>query len=240
MRSPIVIAAFSDVHGPRYLHYLASSTSALEQADLVLIAGDIVDKGAAQHCRLVLDVVRSTYKGRVLAIFGNEEYDERESEIRSICPDAVWLKDEAIQLEVKGLTISVVGTRGVLDEPTSWQKRNIPNIRVVYEERLGKIASLLAEAKRKSQVTILLTHYAPICPTLSGERPSIWAQMGSRKLTEAVLHFKPDVVIHGHAHNSTNLFIEMGSTRIYNVALPAAKRVTRVEVAMSRGLEAFF
>lgn len=236
----LTIAAFSDVHGPRYLKHLVGSASALRHSNLVLIAGDIVDKGNVQHCRIVIDAVRSTYSGHVFAVFGNEEYDDREADFRSICSDVVWLKDEVAYLEVKGITLSIIGTRGILDEPTSWQRRNVPNIRAIYEERLKTITSLLAEVKQKSHIAILLTHYAPICPTLSGERPNIWNQMGSRRLTDAVLRYKPDLVIHGHAHNSTNTTANLSSTKVYNVALPAVKRITLLELPAKIGLEAFF
>ncbi|MEM0023996.1 MAG: metallophosphoesterase [Thermofilaceae archaeon] len=240
MERSIVIAAFSDVHGPRHLQYLKNSIAIIEQADLVLVAGDIVDKGAPQHCRLVMDVVRSVYKGPVYAIFGNEEYDEIEKELRSICSEVLWLKDELVSLEVKGISLSIIGTRGILDEPTAWQRRNIPNIKAIYERRLKTIVNLLVEAKKRSRYTILLTHYAPICSTLNGERPSIWTQMGSRRLTEAILRYQPELVIHGHAHNSAKTFTQLGLTKVYNVALPPVKRVTSIELPIEIGLEKFF
>lgn len=239
MQASIKIAAFSDVHGPEYMHYLSASLDEFRRADLVLMAGDIVQRGFAQHCRAVVDLVRKVYKGTILAIFGNEEYDEKEEELRKVCPDVVWLKDEAASLAMEGVTISVIGTRGLLDEPTSWQKRNIPGIEGFYEKRLRAIEDLLAKAQHVSRYVVLLTHYAPICPTLEGEPARIWSQMGSRRLMQVIMRLRPDVVIHGHAHKSVRLHVKIGVTRVYNVALPAAKRVTVIELA-PRGLEAFF
>lgn len=240
MRAAAIVAAFSDAHGPEFLHYLRGSLDALSQATIVLAAGDIVDGGNTSHGRLVIDVVRMAYKGQLFAVFGNEEYDDIEAELRRVCPDVTWLKDEAAYLEVKGLVISIIGTRGSLDKPTRWQQRNIPNARAVYAERIMTLDRLLAEAKRKAHYTILLTHYAPICPTLEGEPAKIWSQMGSRRLTELILRHGPDLVIHGHAHRSTKPHVRLGRTEVYNVALPAIKRVTLIEVTAHRGLEAFF
>ena len=239
LRTPIKVAAFSDVHGPEYTHYLSSALGELRQADLLLMAGDIVHRGFTQHCRAVVDLARKVFEGTILAVFGNEEYDEREGELRALCPDVVWLKDEAANLEVKGVAISVVGTRGVLDEPTSWQRRNIPGIEELYEKRLRVIEDLLAKARRVSHYVVLLTHYPPICSTLEGEPARIWSQMGSRRLTQIIERLKPDVVVHGHAHKSVKLQARIGSSRVYNVALPAAKRVTTIELG-PQGLEAFF
>jgi len=229
----MVVAALSDVHGPRYINYLRASLGELERASLVLMAGDIVDKGNPSHCRLVVDVLRGAYKGTIIGVFGNEEYDEYEPALRQLCDDVIWLKDEAIDLELNDLPITIVGTRGSLDQPTRWQERNIPNIVEIYENRLRTLDRLLAEARERSRLVILLTHYAPICSTLEGEPPRIWSQMGSRKLTQLILRHRPDVVIHGHAHNSVRVHTQLGPTRVFNVALPAVKRVTLVHLQNS-------
>jgi len=232
------LAALSDVHGPRYLNLLNNSLDALEGADLVLLAGDLVERGAAHHCKLVVDRIRSVYGGELLAVFGNEEYDERKEELRRLCSDVKWLDDEYVVTELGGLKVAVVGTRGVLDRPTRWQLRNVPGIREIYRRRLERIEELLREASREAQCVVLLTHYAPICGTLEGEDERVWSQLGSRRLTRVVMRTKPDVVIHGHAHNGKRLMVRLGETRVYNVALPATGRVTRIVIG-ARGLSAF-
>jgi len=178
------------------------------------------------------------YKGPVVAVFGNEEYDEVEGELRESCADVRWLKDEVALVEASGARVAVVGTRGALDEPTRWQARNVPNIREIYERRLALIERLLAEAKRGADYVVLLTHYAPLCSTLEGEPTRIWSQMGSRKLTRIIMQAGPDAVIHGHAHNSVKLRTTLGRAEVYNVALPATKGVTLVELR-PRGLESY-
>lgn len=238
MTSTAVLAALSDVHGPRYLSLLNNSLNALKEADLVLLAGDLVEKGATHHCRLVVSRIRSMYKGELLAVFGNEEYDERKDELRRLCRDVRWLDDEYVVTTLEGLRVAVVGTRGVLDRPTRWQLRNVPGIRELYRKRLRRVEELLRKASREAQCTVLLTHYAPICGTLEGEDERIWSQLGSRRLTRVIMRVKPDVVVHGHAHNSRRLMVRLGETRIYNVALPARGRITQIAVG-ARGLSAF-
>ncbi len=234
-----MIAALSDVHGPRYLAYLRASLSALKTAKLLLLAGDIVDKGEPEHVKLVMRVIREVYNGSVIAVFGNEEYDERKNRIREADESVLWLDDECTLLKVDDVDVAVVGTRGVLDKPTRWQERNIPNIRELYSKRLEKLGELLKRAAETSGRVILVTHYAPIGPTLEGEDPRIWSQLGSRGLTRLILRNHVDVVIHGHAHNSAKTQAQLGATRVYNVALPATRSVTMVPVARM-GLEEFF
>jgi Icc-related predicted phosphoesterase len=233
-----MIVAFSDVHGPRYMGYLKTSLDSLRDAELLVLAGDIVDKGETQHFKMVLDTVREVYNGSVIAIFGNEEYDERKEQLRCIDKGVMWLDDEMAILKVSGYNVAIIGTRGALDRPTRWQERNIPGIRDLYAKRLERLSELLKSASESAEKVILVTHYAPIGPTLEGENPKIWNQMGSRMLTRLILKNRVDVVLHGHAHNSSRVQAQLGATRVYNVALPAVRAVTRVPVAKV-GLEAF-
>jgi len=233
-----MIVAFSDVHGPRYMGYLKASLNSLRDAELLVLAGDIVDKGETGHFKMVLDTVREVYNGSVIAIFGNEEYDERKEQLKSIDRSVMWLDDEMVILEVSGYDVAFIGSRGALDRPTRWQEQNIPGIRDHYAKRLEKLGELLKSASKSAEKVVLVTHYAPIGPTLEGENPKIWNQMGSRLLTRLIIKNRVDVVLHGHAHNSIKVQAQLGATRVYNVALPAVRAVTRVPIARV-GLEAF-
>lgn len=233
-----VLAAFSDVHGHRYMRYLRASLPKLKEAEIVLMAGDIVEKGEVSHCRMVLDALRSVYQGRVIAIFGNEEYDDRKDALRQVCEDVTWLDDDVIMLDVKGRAVAIVGSRGILDTPTRWQERNVPDIRQLYAERLERLAKLLNDVRRAASAVVLLLHYAPLCLTLEGEDRRIWSQMGSRALTKLILRAAPTIVLHGHAHNSLRTSVQLGSTAVYNVALPATKSVTLVRL-IQQGLDVF-
>lgn len=233
-----MMAAFSDVHGPRYIGYLKASLSTLRGAELLVLAGDIVDKGEPMHFKMVLDTIREAYNGTVVAIFGNEEYDEGKERLKSIDRSILWLDDEMVTLKVSGFDVAVIGTRGALDRPTRWQERNIPGIRDLYAKRLEKLDKLLKSAAESAEKVVLVSHYAPIGPTLEGENPKIWSQMGSRMLTRIILKNRVDAVIHGHAHNSSRTQAQLGATRVYNVALPAVRAVTRITFAKA-GLEAF-
>ncbi len=232
MERHINLAAVSDAHLPKYLDLfkLAVSDFDFSNVDLLILAGDMVLKGRIKEYNKVLSIIKSKYKGPICAVFGNEEYQELEDELRREYPEILWLNDSYKQFEIKGIKIGLVGSRGVLDKPTLWQAKHIPNITAIYSERLMKIRELLSKAKRENSQVVLITHYAVICDTLKGEKPQIWKYLGSARLKTIIKKIKPTVVIHGHAHNSSVFSTRIEDVYVYNVALPATKCITRVEI----------
>lgn len=225
------ILAFSDVHAPRYLHLLKTSLSktTLESISAVLIAGDIVEKGDYRMCAPVEKLIRAYLPDvPIIAVFGNEDYPEIHDKLKDECSGIIWLDDDYIEIGSEK-QLAVIGTTGVLDRPTRWQTRNVPQIREIYTERLNKISNLISKISNNN-MKLLLTHYPPRCRTLVGEREEFWEEMSSRKLTE-LLQSKPvDVVIHGHLHESRVYRDIIGNTPVFNVALPAVKEVTVIQL----------
>jgi Icc-related predicted phosphoesterase len=50
------------------------------------------------------------------------------------------------------------------------------------------------------------------------------------RMEEVISLTQPDIVVHGHAHNATKLTCRIGKTLVYNVAFPARKAITIIEV----------
>ena len=84
--------------------------------------------------------------------FGNEEYSEVRKDIVSVVRDRMILLDEQSHvLESNGLRVGIVGTQGSLDKATSWQRRNIPSVKGVYERRAKRAALLLKKIKNNKE-----------------------------------------------------------------------------------------
>jgi len=234
----IRIVAFGDVHGNRFIKLLSTSAYMLEKADIILLAGDILNKGRVEDCKILVDLI-DTYASDtpVYGVFGNEEYDEIIETLRETCSRIKWLYDEAVH--IPNYSLSIIGTRGVLDKPTFWQRRHIPNIYSIYSRRLKRIEELIRLERRSYRYIILLTHYAPICETLKGEPEKIWSQLGSSKVTRLVKKFRPDIVIHAHAHRSIIHKTSIDGSNVYNVSLPATKKPVEIYLTR-RTLEDFF
>lgn len=231
MSDEIVLVAVSDVHSPRYLtqytRALSRHRSECSKALAILWAGDMVDKGRADALMPVVNVTRSICGNtRIIAVFGNEEYPGREQIFVSRYNSIIWLDDTHLVIETIGRRIAFYGTRGAIDEATSWQKKHIPGIEAVYKSRIEKLEENIVRLKHDGYTVIALMHYAPTYATLVGEEESIWRFMGSREMENAIKRSKPDLVIHGHAHNSKRLEAVVDGVRIVNVALPARGDIT--------------
>lgn len=228
----IRILAVGDVHGFRYLNILLASLKTLIniKPDIIVFAGDMIDGGNVRELRTVMEGIKSKFSNTpVVSVFGNEEYHEVESELIREYPDIVWLNDSITIIYVDEVKIGIVGSRGVLEKLTHWQRKNKPMLEKVYRERPYIIENLIKEVKKEADITIYVSHYAPTFITVRGEPERILPYMGSRDVEGVLRRAKPDIAIHAHAHNARILETVLDGVRIYNVSLPARKGVTIVD-----------
>ena len=234
------LLATSDIHSPEYLQrFVVAVNKARESKDrpcLVLLAGDIVDRGNVQAARPVVEVL-SSLGAKIVATFGNDEYQETWDAFRSQYPGVDWLVDELKVYSCGPTSVSVVGTPGALDEPTRWQRQHVPGIDEVYRRRVDTVAELLRQAKKEGGVTVLLSHYGLARATLKGEDPRTYPMLYSSRMEKVVAELKPSLAVHGHAHRGQP-FALVGGVPVYNVAFPV--NWSLVELRQARvGLEAF-
>jgi Icc-related predicted phosphoesterase len=229
----VKLLAVADVHSPRYIEEFVKALAQHEPPDAFLFAGDMINRGNAAEYTTVLDTIekRLGTDFPIIGCFGNEEYSEVRKDIISIVGDRMILLDEkSYVLESNGLEIGIVGTQGSLDKATSWQRRNIPSVKGVFKRRAKRAASLLKKMKDKVDHRILLMHYSPCLETCEGEEMKAFSWLGSRKFYSVVVEHQPDLVIHGHVHNSTRHEVTIGSSLIRNVSLPAVGDITALSL----------
>ncbi len=229
----VKIYAAADVHSPRYLAEFKQSLIDLQPPDVFLFAGDMVSRGKADEYITLLDLIENQFSQDIpiIGCFGNEEYNEVRKEIIGLTRQRMeFLDEKSTIIELNGLQVGIVGTQGSLDKATSWQRRNIPSIKGVFERRAKRAASLLKKLDSKVDKRILLMHYSPCLETCEGEDLRAFSWLGSRKFYQVIMDYCPDLVIHGHVHNSVNHKAMIGSTLVYNVALPAVRRITEISL----------
>ena len=111
---------------------------------------------------------------------------------------------EAAVCEVNGIELGVVGTKGFVGgfPGSSIPDFGEPLLREVYSETTEEARAIGRGLRRVSHcpLRIVLLHYAPILDTLEGEPPGIHAFLGSSRLANPIQEYRPDVVLHGHAH----------------------------------------
>ncbi len=225
------ILAVADVHSPRFLTEFRTSLDELDSPDLLLMAGDMINRGDAEEYTNVIDALEETIGTGfpIVACFGNEEYPETRDRVLSLVGERILFLDEkSIILRMDKKHIGIVGTQGSLDTPTSWQRRNIPRIRQIYERRAERAENLLRKVSEKSDIRILLMHYSPCIETCEGEQTRSFRWLGSRKFYNVISSEQPDVVIHGHVHNATVHKAFLRPTTVWNVAFPAVRQVTEI------------
>jgi len=227
----VLILAFSDVHSPKYLRFLRADG----KYDVVLMAGDLVEKSRVENLRPVVEFAKLRGK-RLVAVFGNEEYREREKEFVNAYPEIKWLSDEYVVLDGERGCLAVVGSRGSLLKPTSWQRSNIPNIEAEYARKPEVIRQLIREAKRECPTVVYLSHYAPTWRTLTGESRKIWPYLGDPRMERVLVEEGVRLAVHGHAHHGRVAFAHLGKLTFYNVALPARGGPTRIRLGAQRKL----
>lgn len=201
-----------------------------EEPDLFLLAGDMYVEDKPEDYKIILEYFEKLkWECPIVACFGNREFEQRYGEIKNICGQRIrFLNDEAVELKIRGKSIGIVGSKGCLDQPTWWQMKANPQIRKFYRERAEKIRSLLQNLK--TDIKILLTHYAPSYQTLKGENPRIYGGLGCSVLEKILMKTKATFAVHGHAHLGSPLGFA-GIMPIFNVALPVNKGLTRIDTA---------
>ncbi len=235
-----MLAAVSDVHSPRFLPLLREALESWGDGEpcAVLLAGDIVDKGRAPMVEPVVAMLRRRFpSARLLAVFGNEEYEQVRPVLRRLAPEVTWLEDELAVVDCGGSRVGVVGTQGALERPTRWQARHMPWLARVYRERPRRVAELLRRARGEADYVVLLSHYGLARATVVGEDPRIWPYLYSSLMEEVVRRERPDAAVHGHAHKGTPRAVVAG-VPVYNVALPLNRRLTPVRLCRSGGSSA--
>lgn len=237
----MIIGAMGDAHSGK--HFREAMVERLRGVDLLLLAGDIADSNDIEGFDQVWRSIRSAYDGKIVAVFGNDEYEQDRAEYRAKF-DAIFLDDEVADLDVDGVRVRIVGTTGPLDRPTWWQRTHIPKIWTKYGERVSRLDVLLERGD--ADLLVLLSHYAPTYLTLEGERPKAFPEMGSKAMEKVLLDRRPDLVVHAHAHSGSRhgLLREKQATLdsplgpavpIWNVSLPLNREISRLELSKDGG-----
>ena len=225
--------AVADVHCPRFLLEFKQSLMHFSAPDVFFFAGDMINRGKATEYTTVLDIIEDNLGTGfpIIACFGNEEYSEVRKDVLSVVGDRMLFLDEKSTIIDSGSNqIGIVGTQGSLDKATSWQRRNIPSIKGVFERRAKRADSLLKKIEKTVDKRILLMHYSPCLETCVGEDERSFAWLGSRKFYQVVKDQQPDLVIHGHVHNSAKHKAMIGTTLVHNVSLPAVGSITELDL----------
>jgi len=239
----MIIAATSDVHSPIYYDdFIKSLDSLTVKPDIFILAGDMSERGTLEEELIEWKKISSalfgkTTSGKIIACFGNTEFEEYRDVIANEIKEITFLNDKGMILNINGFEISIFGSTGGLDEPTRWQKTHIPNIDKIYQSRYEQAKSFFSRVR--TGFRILLTHYASTYKTLEGENINYYPNIGSRQWEDIMRNKMVDLAIHGHSHKGSP-FAWVNSTPVFNVAFPVNKKIVIIDTEKTKpGLKKF-
>ncbi len=233
----IRIAAVGDLHfgGDSQGTWAAHAEHLVEQADVLLLAGDLTRVGAPDEAEtLAAELQPVAASIPVLAVLGNHDHHSgHPAEVAGALKRAgvVVLDGDATVVHVDGATLGVAGTIGFGGGFTGACASDFgePQMKAFVEhtkDQASTLQSALAGLHADRRVALL--HYSPIEGTLHGERLEVYPFLGSYLLAEAVDHGGADLVLHGHAHNGVEKGATPGGVHVRNVAQPVLRRSYRV------------
>ena len=231
MDTVVRIAAAGDVHAsePTRDRIRESFTRVQEEADLVLLAGDLTTHGEPAQAAVLADACRGL-SIPVCAILGNHDLHEgRGDEVAAILADAgVNMLDRASAVyDVGGTQVGVAGTKGFVGgfPGSALPDFGEPLLRRVYAETTAEVDAIAHGLQEIAHcaLRIVLMHYAPTSDTLHGEPEGIWTYLGCDRLAGPIAEYRPDVVLHGHAH-AGSFEGAIGPVPVYNVAVHVTGR----------------
>jgi Icc-related predicted phosphoesterase len=227
----IRVAAVGDVHvGTDSRGRLAAALAHLhEQADVLLVAGDLTRCGTPEEARAFCDEVADAGVP-VVAVLGNHDHHaDRVPEVLDVLRGGgvTVLEGDSTTIEVGGATLGIAGTKGFgggfagacgsdFGEPE--MKAFVGHTKALAERLHDALAALRTDHR------VALLHYSPVPDTLAGERLEIYPFLGSYLLAEAIDKAGADLVVHGHAHGGSEKGITAGGVHVRNVAQPVLRQ----------------
>ena len=227
MSSVVRIAAVSDVHYSKTSQgsLVPLFTQITEQADILVLPGDLTDYGLAEEARALAKDLTSAVKIPIVAVLGNHDYESAEvDEVREIITGAGVHLLDGDAVEVLGIGFAGVKGfaggfgRGALGP---WGETSIKMfVQEAIQEAL-KLESALARLTTDHRIAVL--HYAPIRETVEGEPLEIFPWLGSSRLEEPLTRFEVNAVFHGHAHKGAPEGHTSTGIPVYNVSISVLK-----------------
>jgi Icc-related predicted phosphoesterase len=187
-----------------------------ERPDVMLLAGDLTDYGTVEEAQ---GLTRE---------LGNHDFEAGAADgVRTTFRDGGITVLDGDSFEVKGVGFAGVKGfcggfgRGALGP---WGEDVVKRfVNEAVQEAL-KLESALA--RLRTDVRIVLLHYAPIVDTVVGEPAEIYPYMGSSRLAEPLARLEVTAIFHGHAHKGKAEGRTASGTPVYNVSLPLLTRLT--------------
>ena len=230
------VAAIGDFHArvDRPFPFGPALLKVSDQADLLLIAGDLTENGRVEEFALVAGVLAAV-PIPVVAVLGNHDRRGlRRVAMRRTLENAgvILLDGESVVLDLPprdgnepSAQIGVVGIGGYgggfwPDEIGAGPPldRATQAFAVRARREAARLDATLAQSSAEVDARIVLMHYSPTSSTLGREPLVKYWMLGNIELARVIDRYDVDLVVHGHAHLGNEAGQTIGATPVRNVA----------------------
>lgn len=217
------IAATADLHflSPRYALIQDQLAQVRDQADVLVLAGDLTNYGKVAEME---ELLKSLLRLRLpmVAVLGNHDYESGSEAdlVRMLTQEGINLLD-GTAYERDG--VGFAGTKGF---PGGFGRGSLtsfgePQVKAFVQAAIDEAVKLeRAMSQLRTEKRVVVLHYAPVVDTVRGESPDIFPYLGSSRLAEVVDRHGADMILHGHAHHGSPDGKTTAGIPVHNVALP--------------------
>lgn len=229
------IAAIGDIHVRETSRgqYQPLFTEISEQADVLLLCGDLTDLGLMPEAEtLVKELSSCTIP--IIAVLGNHDYesDKQEEILRLLQQHKVnVLHGTEFVFEKEGKKYGFTGVKGFGGgfRPSMWGRFGEAEQKAFYDAVASEVQQLENGLNRLMRTAdlhkmIVLLHFSPIRETLHGELQELYAFLGSSRLEEVIERYPVSAVFHGHSHFGYYKGKTDKGISVYNVAYPVTQK----------------
>ena len=186
----VKIAAVGDIHCTRRSQGALEGmfAEASEQADILLLCGDLTDYGLPEEARILARELLPAAQIPIVGVLGNHDFESGKSEeVSRILSDAGLLLLDGTTCEFYGVGFAgVKGFAGGFGKAMlqSWGE---PPIKAFVHESVEEVLKLeSALAKLRTSRRVALMHYAPIEATVVGERRELFPFLGTSRFEDCL------------------------------------------------------
>jgi Icc-related predicted phosphoesterase len=217
------IAATADLHfSPQsYLNVESSLGKVRDEADVLVIAGDLTNYGTTEEMDALLSAL-VRIRIPIVTVLGNHDFESGQQQelIKMMSSAGIHVLDGT---GYEHGDVGFAGTKGFVGgfgrgTLTAFGEPEIKAfVKVAIDEGV-KLERAMAQLRTRKRVVVL--HYAPIRDTAMGEFPEIFCYLGTSRLIEVIERHGADLVVHGHAHHGSLEGKSTAGIPVHNVALP--------------------
>lgn len=228
-RPQVRLAATADLHvrGPEAVQMVERFLNLSQQADLLLVAGDLTENGRLIEAEAAAELLVEA-KVPVVAVLGNHDNRTlRRTAFRKVFTrrGIEVLDGQSTRLTLPNrVSVGIAGTAGCgggfwpLEGPDALHARTLK--RLALRSKRECLALEAAMDRIDADFTIALTHFAPTTTTLGQEPIVKYWMLGNCELGIVLDRVVPDLAVHGHAHLGALRGHTQRGVPVRNVALP--------------------